>query len=122
MGLDVFIRPGPHKYPSAEDVAAFAALGDLPLVGWLAEHDFIAFRGKVYEDFVFRVCGISLYQDWIPPDEVSQMAQALEALDYSSELVQETLLATRVSEQEARALNQALSLCARRRLGLHGDW
>ncbi len=122
MGLDVFVKPAVGKRPSAEDVAAFAALGDLPLAGWLAEDGFIVFRGKVYEDFVFRVCGISLYQEWIPPQEVSQMAQALEALDYGGELVQEVLLATRVSEQEARALSQVLNLCTRRCLGLHGDW
>jgi len=122
MGLDVFIKPGLHKYPSAEDVAAFAALGDLPLAGWMAEGSLIAFRGKVYEDFVFRVCMNSLYQEWIPPREVAQMAQAIEALDYESELVKELLEATRVPESHARALGEVLKLCAKRRLGLHGDW
>lgn len=122
IGLDVWIEPELDKPPSAEDVAAFAALGNVPLSGWMVENDFITFRGKAYEDFVLRVCNISLYWEWISPDEVSQMAQALQALDYNSEWVQEVLLETDVSEREARALSQVLSLCAQRCLGLHGNW
>lgn len=121
MGLDVFIKRGPHQRPTSEDVAAFAAL-NLPLVGWMAEGTFIAFRGKAYEDFIFRVCMNSLYREWIPPHEVAEMAQALEVLDYESQITQDVLEATRVTPAEARALARLFRLCAERGLGLHGDW
>lgn len=122
MGLDVFVQREGRQKPTPEDIAAFAALGDLPLAGWMAEGAFIAFRGKVYEDFVFRVCLNSLYREWIPPQEVAEMAAALEALDYTGQEVQDVLEATRVPEAHARALGRVFRLCAERGLGLHSDW
>lgn len=122
MGLDVFIeREGMEDLPS-EDIAAFEALGDLPLMNWDVGDTFIAFRGRPYTDFVLELCHQSLFREWIPPEEVAEMAKAIEDLDYTSQEVQDLLEATEVSEAEARALGQIFRLCAERGLGLHGSW
>lgn len=122
MGLDVFIeREGMEDLPS-EDIAVFKALGNLPLMNWAVGDTFVAFRGRPYEDFVLEVCNISLYREWIPPDEVGKMAKAIESLDYTSQEVQEILDATEISEAEVQALGQIFRLCAKRGLGLRSSW
>ncbi len=40
-----------------------------------------SFRGKVYADVVEHVSGVSLYEEWIPPDVVRAMAEAFDRCD-----------------------------------------
>jgi hypothetical protein len=37
----------------------------------------ISFRGKWYDPLVAHVTGVSLYQEWIPPETVREMSAAL---------------------------------------------
>jgi len=83
------------------------------------------FRGKIYDDVVRYVTGVSLYAPWIPPDTVKQMSEALERRDAAT-IVQ----AFQRSEQgirdhsatEVADLQAFFKLCADRGLGLVGSW
>lgn len=40
-----------------------------------------SFRGKLYADLVHHVTGVSLYDRWIEPETVREMAEAFDACD-----------------------------------------
>ncbi|GAA3545317.1 hypothetical protein GCM10022419_026940 [Nonomuraea rosea] len=94
MGLDVYaVRPGdpsvtghstlstpvtfPWKVP--EDIEPFKNMprGFPAGVFWPSDSDITGFRGKVYEDWVSRHLGTSLYE-LLDPDEVQVLADALD--------------------------------------------
>jgi hypothetical protein len=77
----------------------------------------------VYDELVERVTGVSLYQEWIPPETVQEMAAAL------SRLSPEELARMWVGEdyeednvREMEDLQRHFQICAKRGLGLVGWW
>lgn len=79
MGLDSYaVLPEPEDeegytiYPAAPD-DAFAGIH---LCGGMFSggQGSSSFRGKVYADAIERATGVSLYQEYIPPDVVAKMA------------------------------------------------
>jgi hypothetical protein len=59
-----------------EDTAAFEA-ADIELCGGALSGSPGSFRGKVYSRLVLAITGESLYQEWISPDQVKRMYEAL---------------------------------------------
>jgi hypothetical protein len=96
---------------TAEDDAAFESI------------DGSYFRGKIYDELVRKVTGVSLYQEWIPPETVRFMADMFE--DRPDAKLDELLLSQRMFEDVAgdlAYLSRFFRVCAERRLGLVGSW
>ena len=79
-----------------------------------------SFRGKVYVAVVERVAGASLMEEWIPPEEVRDIAAAFKGCDPARVVVGSADDAYPVSEFEVLELRRFFRLCAERRLGLIG--
>jgi hypothetical protein len=126
MGLDTFVSRSPGRPTlTAEDAAVFGASG-LELCGGFYSDGLTSIRGKVYAGLVFEVTGVSLYQDWIDPADVSSMARALDARS-ADDLARSWDDLTGGggpghSSQETAQLKRFFDLCAERGLGLVGWW
>jgi hypothetical protein len=119
VGLDNFISRSPDDVVlTPEDEAALAASG-IDLCGGLCSDGLTSFRGKIYDFLVAEVTGESLYEPWLPPETLGEMADKLAECD--PETVGERLdLGERFtpSPGEIRDLTRLLRLCADRGLGL----
>ena len=119
MGLDTY----PSRQPgdiilTLEDVAALTEV-DLPLCEFGPRG---GFRGKVYADLVEHVTtGLSLYREWIPPEEVAEMAAAFEACDPEAVAQASQADYYPATADEVRALRRLFRICANRGLGLYGS-
>jgi len=83
------------------------------------------FRGKLYSDLILFVTGVYLYQVWIPPETVKEMAEAFErreakqAIDGLGESGHQLYDHHPSEFEDLRAFFQ---VCAKRGLGLVGSW
>lgn len=83
------------------------------------------FRGKLYADLIQFVTGVWIYQTWIPPETVKEMAEAFERRE-----PEETIRAFRADDRaiydhdpaEVSDLTAFFRVCADRGLGLVGSW
>lgn len=85
MGLDTFAAYTPDDIELTEaDIQAFKD-ANISLCWGIFTSDGSegSFRGKVYEEVVRRITGVSLYQEWIPPETVKEMYQAFKAYEVS---------------------------------------
>jgi hypothetical protein len=117
MGLDTYAARSAEGDLPEEDAQAFDN-ADLQLCGGMHSGSGGSFRGKVYSDVVEHVSGVSLYEEWIPPDAVGAMAEAFDLCD--PEAV-ESEMASRVhatSALEVHELQRFFRICADRGLGL----
>lgn len=105
---------------TAEDLAVFRAL-DLPLCEWGVYDDSVSFRGKVYNMVVMEVADDTLVQEWIPPEEVAEIAKAFEACDPEA-VAASAQYRYEVTATEIRALRTVFTLCAARGIGLVGSF
>ena len=118
MGLDTYPSRTPdHVTLTPEDAAVLDEL-DLPLCDVGPNG---SFRGKVYVDLVARVTDLTLMQEWIPPDEVADMAEAFEACDPEAAAQASQADYYPATADEVRALRHLLRICADRGLGLYGS-
>jgi hypothetical protein len=122
MGLDTYASA---RHPTDEDWQDFHAQ-----FGRTAEDDaaFEAvdgpyFRGKIFDELVRAVTGVSLYREWIPPETVRFMADALD------DCSQATLDGLRSSyprfqdvDVDLEFLRGFFRVCVDRHLGLAGSW
>jgi hypothetical protein len=130
MGLDNYAARHPTGGLTGEDRQAFKDAG-IDLCGGLESDGAISFHGKVYNALVEVVTCVRLYQEWIPPQVVRQMARALKRFS-AEELAAiwdevEPLPAflgpdARHSERETAELQRFFAICATRELGLIGWW
>ena len=81
-----------------------------------------ALRGKVYLSIVYAVAGMSLCEDWIPPQDVARLAAAFEACDPEAAADASKDDHYPVTAREVRALRDLFRLCADRGIGLLGWW
>lgn len=119
MGLDTYAARSPEGGLREGDLRAFDE-ADLQLCSGLNSGGGGSFRGKVYADVVERVSGVSLHQEWIPPETVRAMAEAFDRCDPEAverKMEGETYT---ISAREARALRTFFRICADRSLGLIG--
>jgi hypothetical protein len=126
MGLDTFVSRSPDRPTlTAEDRATFAASG-IELCGGMYSDGLTSIRGKVYAELVHQVTGISLYEHWIEPGEVTRLARALDVRSADDlARVWDTLDAPGGpghSSHETAQLQQFFDICAERGLGLIGWW
>jgi len=83
MGLDTVAAHSLDDVDLTEaDLQAFRDVG-IPKVGIISADEIGIFRGKVYEKGIRRITGVSLYQEWIPPETVAEMYQAIKAYEFS---------------------------------------
>lgn len=109
MGLDTYAARSEREGVTQADVAAFEEAG-IELCGGLFSGDGGSFRGKVYSDLVRSVTGVSLHQEWIPPETVEEMAGAFARSVCAA------------SDREVLELAKFFRVCAERGLGLRGWW
>jgi hypothetical protein len=119
MGLDSIISRSPNKIVlPAADKRALNESG-IELCGGMYSDGVTSFRGKVYDMFVLKVTGVSLYEEWLPPETISEMADALAKVD--PETIGEQLGLSEYftpSPGEVRNLQKLFRLCAERGLGI----
>ena len=119
MGLDTYAARTPDDEElGEEDKQAFEEAGILLCRGFNSGHgDDGSFRGKVYSHTVEEVTGVSLYEEWIPPETVETMADAFEQCDPEAVARED---AGGPSAREIRDLARFFRICADRGLGLIG--
>ena len=116
MGLDTVAAHTPDDVELTEaDLQAFKDVG-IPQVGIISAEEIGIFRGKVFEEYVRRITGVSLYQEWIPPETVVEMYQAFKAYEISK--WQEDDENVDPEEVEHSDLCKFFRVCAERGLGL----
>jgi len=115
MGLDTFAARTPRDEAlSEEDSHAFAGI---ELCGGMHSGAGGSFRGKVYGSLIESVTGVSLYQEWIEPEVVREIAAALETCDAERVAVEFDF-----SPVECEQLRRFFKVCGERGLGLAGWW
>jgi hypothetical protein len=119
MGLDTYAMKAPGEELTEEDLAAFEA-ADIQLCEGVPSGLAYGFRGKVYDDLILEITGESLYQDWIPPERVKRMCEAL--MKCNPEEAARGDYVYSISESEIISLRKFLKVCAERNLGLWGSW
>ena len=104
-----------------DDVAAFNAAAP-DLCGGMYSGGDGSFRGKVYVELVRMVTGVSLNQEWIPPETVRFMADAFEDTDpeQTTARFEEERRYGDCSPEDIRQLGAFFRVCADRGLGLVG--
>lgn len=120
MGLDTFAQRGPGQDLTEEDEEAFAAV-EIQLCGGLLSGGGSSFRGKVYSRLVHAITGESLYEEWIPPERVKAMHEALVRCDPQEFADDHDERFGDVDEAVAN-LREFFRVCAERGLGLVGWW
>jgi hypothetical protein len=113
MGLDNLAQPSQNGKLSKEDEQAFIQSG-VSLGGCEG-----MFRGKIYDECIYDITGESLYQDWIPPDTVKKMYQALVKCN-PKEVIAKGSYSYPITESEIVELRTFFKICAERTLGLFG--
>ena len=119
MGLDTYATRGPDKELTEEDLAAFEA-ADIRLCEGVRSGMTYGFRGKVYDDLVQEITGESLYQNWIPPETVKEMYEALTKCN-PEEAAKGNYFYS-ITESDIINLRRFFKVCAERNLGLVGSW
>jgi len=119
MGLDNIISRSPdEEVLTPEDERAFAESG-IDLCGGMYSDGVTSFRGKVYDMFVLKVTGVSLYEEWLPPETIAEMADKLALCDPDTAREQLDLDGDFVpSPGEIRDLQKLFRICAERGLGI----
>jgi hypothetical protein len=122
MGLDNYPARDPEGTLLPEDKEAFRESG-IRLCGGLFSDGTVSFRGEVYNDLVKQVTEVSLYQEWIPPETVQEMAAEL-SLRSPKELARILMGGGHTEEhvREMKDLQRFFQVCAKRGLGLIGWW
>jgi hypothetical protein len=126
LGLDTFVSRSPgDPVLSDDDAATFGASG-INLCGGVFSDGVTSIRGKVYAELVLEVTGISLYQEWIPPEDVLSMSGALDArsAEHLAHLWDRIDPRGRPAHAtaETAGLKRFTRICAERGLGLIGWW
>ena len=120
MGLDNYAQPGPEQELTEEDERAFEA-AEINLCGGVLSGAAGSFRGKVYAGLVEAITGESLYQEWIPPERVKAMDEALlrcEPREFDD--VHDHRFGD--VESAVKNLRKFIGVCVARGLGLVGCW
>jgi len=116
MGLDTYAAHSPDDIElNDEDLQAFAE-ANIELGGGIFSGcgNDGSFRGKVYVLMILEITGVSLNQDWIPPETVREMYESLLAFDaQKNENISE-------NDSQTHDLRKFFQVCSERGLGLVG--
>ena len=119
MGLDNYARTASEEELTEEDIAAFEAEGP-QLCGGILSGDAGSFRGKVYCGLVLEITGEDLHDDFIPPDRVKAMYEALRDCDPDEENYSDPRFGE--VEDQIAELCKFFKVCAERNLGIASWW
>lgn len=121
MGLDTFASRSPDDIElNPEDTQAFQD-ADIQLAGGIfSGGNDGSFRGKIYQILIREITGVSLLQDWIPPETVREMSQALADCD-PQEAIDGSDTWDRTPD-DILELRKFFKVCAVRNLGLVNWW
>ena len=116
MGLDNYAARDPSGELTLEDVTAFEE-ADIQLGqgAW-------GFRGKIYDELIYNVTGVSLYQGWLPPEVVRQMWVALERCDPEQVAKETKAYKESITPFDVTELQKFFRVCAVHNLGIRGSW
>ena len=123
MGLDTYASrsPGDIELTVGDEQAFMVA--EIQLCGGLQSGEGgSSFRGKVYLDVVDRVADATLMAEWIPPEEVREIAAAFERCDAARVAEESKDDHYPATETEVVNLRRFFRVCAERGLGLVGWW
>jgi hypothetical protein len=120
MGLDTYAHRGPDTELTDEDRRAFEA-AEIELCGGLLSGPTDSFRGKVYAGLIEAITGKNLYEEWIPPQRVKRMYEALLRCDAQEFADCHDDRFGDVEEAVAN-MRKFFKVCAERGLGLVGWW
>ena len=120
MGLDNFAQRASGEELTDEDIAAFVAEGPNLCEG-LAAGDPGGFRGKVYFNLVHEITGESLYDDFIPPETVKAMYEALRDCNPDDFADLDDYHSVE-PEERIDNLRKFFKVCAERNLGIGSGW
>lgn len=114
MGLDTYAQPNQDDELSERDVQAFME-ARINLCGGILSGNGNdgSFRGKVYDGIVCKITGCSLYQYWIPVEDVAEMYRKLKSCRMED---------CPGHEEDIENLKRFLKVCVDRELGLVGWW
>jgi hypothetical protein len=120
MGLDTYASNTSEeiRLTPAEEQAFEEA--DISLCGGIFSGTAGSFRGKMYGILIIEITGQSLYQDWIPPETVKEMYDAL--MDCDPEEAKELVLGKYKTERDIIELRKFLKICVDHKLGLINWW
>jgi hypothetical protein len=122
VGLDTFAAPSPGKKLTRVDRRAFEK-AKIELSGGMYSGDPGSFRGKIYVYLVHHLTGVSLYQDWIPPQTVARMSRSLDSCDPEAALrTYDGPYEEELTPKDVINLRTFFRVCAKRKLGLVGWW
>ncbi len=116
MGLDNYAAKSPDGGLTDEDLAAFEA-ADIHL-GASAD----GFRGKLYDELISNVTGVSLYERWITPEVVRQMWVALERCDPEEVTKDINVYKDTNTPSTVEEFRKFFRVCVERNLGLIASW
>jgi hypothetical protein len=102
-----------------EDEAAFEA-AEPNLCGGIVSGAAGSFRGKVYSGLVHEITGESLYEEFIPPDRVKAMYEAIRDCDPGEFEGCDYRFGD--PEEQIEELRKFFKVCAERNLGIVGWW
>jgi hypothetical protein len=114
MGLDTFASRSPEDIElNEEDLQAFSE-ANIEYCGGIfsGSGNDGSFRGKIYSTVILEITGQGLHQEWIPPETVREMCEAVQACD------PQDYAWDRVTEQEIVELRKFFKVCSERGLGL----
>src|SRR5216117_3491650 len=122
MGLDVFAAPSPEKKLTRADRRAFEK-AEVELAGGMYSGDAGSFRGKLYVYLVQHLTGVSLYQEWIPPETVARMSRSLDRYDPEAAIrTYDGPYDDERTPEDVISLRAFFRVCVERKLGLVGWW
>jgi hypothetical protein len=116
MGLDSYAARAPNGDLTAEDITAFEE-ADVQLGQGTA-----GFRGKLYDELIYNVTGVSVYQGWLPPEVVRQMWVALERCDPEEVTKEIEAYKESITPFDVAELRKFFRVCAEHNLGIRGSW
>jgi len=135
MGLDTYAGARPPTDEDWKDSEDRFGLNDEDIAAFeraeaeLEEEDGCVFggnyfRGKIFNDLVRDIAGVTLYREWIPPETVAFMADAFEDCDIEQVLREQEDSGSHHEHSPATITSLAcfFRLCADRHLGLVGSW
>lgn len=116
MGLDNYAARDPSGELTLEDVTAFEE-ADIQLGqgAW-------GFRGKIYEELIYNVTGVSVYQGWLPPEVVREMWSALERCNAEQVASDVDVYKQANTPFAVQELRKFFRICAEHHLGIRGSW
>lgn len=124
MGLDTYavIPNDPDDGEAGGTTAPPEPFEGINLIGGMFSGGGASFRGKCYDGMVEEATGVSLYEEFIPPETVAEMADKLEANPPKGHRRGMSEDDDDWDEYDGADLVKFFVVCRENGYGLHGWW